>query len=501
MAGYAIGGALIINFGFANAIWAIIGVSVIIFLTGLPIAFAIAENNVDMDLLTRGAGFGYLGSTVTSLIYASFTFIYFSLEGAIMAQAITAFFHIPIALSYLIATLAIIPLVMYGMTLLSKFQAWSQPVWLGLLLLALGGTLIRDPGSLSRWVHFGGASPSGSSFSLVLAATAGGVMMSLVAQIGEQADYLRFMPDKTSSNKKSWMWAVVLAGPGWILIGAVQNIAGTYLSSIVAQHQALAQANVPVVMFTQAFHSVFSAGGALAMATVLVLLSQMKINVTNAYSGSLSWSNFFSRILHRHPGRVVWLFFQLFVGVLIMEAGIFSAIDKVLGFYSNVAVAWIGAVVADLVINKRILKLSPPIIEFKRAHLYNFNPVGFGAMIIASVISIVDYFGAFGHNAAAFSPYLSLLIAMLVSPLIAIATSGRYYIARPQEERSPILESIPCVSCGFAYEHHDTSHCPYHAGSLCSLCCTLEANCHDMCKSEGLLSIDEHMGQPSFQNP
>ena len=64
MAGYAIGGSLIINFGFSNAFWAIVGVSVIIFLTGLPIAFAIAENNIDMDLLTRGTGFGYLGSTI-----------------------------------------------------------------------------------------------------------------------------------------------------------------------------------------------------------------------------------------------------------------------------------------------------------------------------------------------------------------------------------------------------------------------------------------------------
>ena len=33
-----------------------------------------------MDLLTRGAGFGYIGSTLTSLIYATFTFIFFALE-------------------------------------------------------------------------------------------------------------------------------------------------------------------------------------------------------------------------------------------------------------------------------------------------------------------------------------------------------------------------------------------------------------------------------------
>jgi hypothetical protein len=35
------------------------------------------KHGLDMDLLTRGAGFGYIGSTITSLIYASFTFIFF----------------------------------------------------------------------------------------------------------------------------------------------------------------------------------------------------------------------------------------------------------------------------------------------------------------------------------------------------------------------------------------------------------------------------------------
>jgi len=81
----AIGGAIALNYGFTNALWAILVVGLITFLTGLPISYYAAKHGVDMDLLTRGAGFGYLGSTLTSLIYASFTFIFFALEAAIMA--------------------------------------------------------------------------------------------------------------------------------------------------------------------------------------------------------------------------------------------------------------------------------------------------------------------------------------------------------------------------------------------------------------------------------
>ena len=72
----AIGGTITLNYGAANATAAILVVSVIIFLCGLPIAYHAAKCGIDIDLLTRGAGFGYIGSTITSLIYASFTFIF-----------------------------------------------------------------------------------------------------------------------------------------------------------------------------------------------------------------------------------------------------------------------------------------------------------------------------------------------------------------------------------------------------------------------------------------
>ena len=81
----AIGGTITLNYGVTNATAAILVVSVIIFLCGLPIAYHAAKCGIDIDLLTRGAGFGYIGSTITSLIYASFTFIFFALEAVIMA--------------------------------------------------------------------------------------------------------------------------------------------------------------------------------------------------------------------------------------------------------------------------------------------------------------------------------------------------------------------------------------------------------------------------------
>ena len=75
--------------------------------------------------------------------------------------------------------------------------------------------LHKDPEALTQWFNFEGTSPTGSGFNLILFGAAMTVTFSLVAQIGEQVDYLRFIPDKSPSNSRKWWLAVVLAGPGW----------------------------------------------------------------------------------------------------------------------------------------------------------------------------------------------------------------------------------------------------------------------------------------------
>jgi purine-cytosine permease-like protein len=494
LADFAIGGSIAITHGFSNALAAILVAAVIIFLTGVPISYYSAKYSIDMDLLTRGAGFGYLGSTLTSLIYASFTFIFFALEGSIMAQALQLALHIPLAVGYLIATLIIIPLVIYGMTALSKLQVWTQPIWLILMFAPFIAIAIKDPHKYAEWTHFAGNSSSGSAFSFIGMGLGAGVALSLIAQIGEQVDYLRFMPDKTPKNAKRWWSAVLSAGPGWVVLGAIKQLGGAFLAFYVADKVGLVNAGEPIQQYLGGLNS-FVGVGALAIAAFFVILSQVKINVTNAYSGSLSWSNFFSRILHWHPGRVVWIFLNVGISLALMEFGVFGFLNSVLGFYSNVAIAWIGAVTADLVINKP-LGFSPSYVEFKRAHLYNFNPVGFGSMLIASAVSILAFFNLFGSTAQAFSPFIAIVLAFVLSPVIAFATKGKYYLAREDDLPEPMFVdgvgsavTLTCVGCGNDFERPDMAHCPFHDGALCSLCCSLDSACHDSCKKPGPVDV------------
>lgn len=482
----AVGAAMLTAGGFVNAAWAILAVGLVILLAGLPISVYAARYGVDMDLLTRGAGFGYLGSAVTSLLYAAFTFIFFALEAAIMAYALELGFGLPPAWGYVLCTVAVLPLVAHGVTAISRLQVWTQPLWLGLLLLPYGFVLARQPEALSGFWHYVGAEGGAGGFDLRRFGAAFGIGIALIAQMGEQADYLRFMPPPAAGQRRRWWLACLAGGPGWVLPGMLKMLGGALLAWLVLDHgQAGGPAPDPARLYWFGYARIWGDGRLALAATVLfVLLSQLKINVTNAYAGSLAWSNFFARLTHSHPGRVVWVAFNLLIALLLMELEIFQALAHVLALFANLAIAWMVTVAADLAINKP-LGLSPPGIEFRRGYLYDVNPVGLGSLVLASAVSVSAHLGALGEQMQPLAPFLSLLTALLATPALAWLSGGRYYLAR--QPASPPAPPQRCVLCRRLYEPPDMVSCPAYRGWICSLCCTLDARCDDRCKPKARL--------------
>jgi signal transduction histidine kinase/CheY-like chemotaxis protein len=490
----AIGGALTIAYGFPNTAWAVLAFSILMFAIGFPICTYAARYGVDIDLLTRGAGFGYMGSTLTSLIYASFTFILFAIEASIMSMALHLLFGIPLVIGHLISSLIVIPIALYGISLISRMQIATQPIWLVLQFVPILYIAWRAPDDLAAWTSFSGnqGSPDGT-LDLVLFGTAASVLLSLLPQIGEQVDYLRFLPNRTKRNRLGWWTAVIGTGPGWVFLGAFKILAGSFLAFLaLRQGVPAAQADEPTEMYLLAFReTVSSPTFAVILTGIFVIVCQLKINVTNAYAGSIAWSNFFSRLTHSHPGRVVWLVFNVLVALLLMITGIFQAIESILVIYASFAAGWIGALTADLVINKP-LGFSPKHIEFKRAHLYDINPVGVGALLLSVLCSSLAFLGVFGEMPRILSPFIALLVAFVAAPVIAWATNGRYYLARPATGLDPDSPDLRCTICENVFERSDMALCPAYSGPICSLCCTLEARCRDMCKTNSRATEQLH---------
>ena len=473
--------------GFTNTFAAVLAVGLIIFATAAPITIYAARYGVDIDLLTRGAGFGYLGSTITSLIYAGFTFLFFAIEAAIMALALQLCFGLPLWIGYIVSAGAVIPLVIYGIRLISRFQLWTQPLWIGLNLLPLVCIWLSGPVPFEAFTGYPGLEAAGAGFDLRLFGLASGILLALLAQVGEQVDFLRFMPPPQGKGDWRWWTGVLSAGAGWIVPGMLKILLGAFLTVLALGHGISPErAAEPTQMYAVAFGYVSgSPGVAVALTGLFVVISQLKINVTNAYAGSIAWSNFFSRLTHSHPGRVVWLVFNVAIALLLMELGIDKTIESTLPLYACVVSAWVGALAADLAVNKP-LGLSPPGIEFRRAHLYAINPVGTGAMVLSLIAGGLIHAGLLGDALQPFAPMLALATAFAAAPAIALATGGKRYLAREPRTDWDRPE-ITCRVCEHPFEAEDMAQCPAYSGPICSLCCSLDARCGDLCKPHGRL--------------
>ncbi len=484
----AIGGAITLNYGFENSAWAILAVMFVIFFTGLPISYYAAKYGVDIDLLSRGAGFGYIGSTIASLIYASFTFIFFALEAAIMSIALQIFIGIPLSIGYIISAIVVIPLVTHGITYISRFHAWTHPLWIILQCVPLYFVFTHENSQLQGWLDFtGAAGEQGGSFNILLFGAASAVLLSLVAQIGEQVDFLRFLPEKPKEKAWRWWLSLVAAGPGWILFGALKLFLGSFLAYLALQHGIPAEfADDPAHMYQLAFGYVFNNPDlVVAFSCAFVVISQLKINVANVYAGSLAWSNFFSRVTHNHPGRVVWMVFNVVIALLLMELGIYQTIESMLSVYSVLVLAWLSSVVADLIINKP-LGLSPKHIEFKRSHLFDINPVGVGSMLIASTVGFTAHFGWYGETIKALASFIACGLPFITVPFIAWLTQGKYYLI--ESNRVDITEMTQCHICENSFDKEDMTFCPAYGKAICSLCCCLDVRCGDQCRTQATIS-------------
>ena len=152
-----------------------------------------------------------------------------------------------------------------------------------------------------------------------------------------------------------------------------------------------------------------------------------------------------SRGSRAHPGRVVWLVFNVIIAMLLMTLGVFGALERVLGLYANVAIAWVECAGGGPG-HQQTAGPESQGVEFRRAYLYDINPVGLGAMGLAVVLSVVAHFGWLGEYAAAFAPFIALFTAMVTAPLLAWATWGRY-LARRDPSPWQVGELVRCSVC------------------------------------------------------
>jgi purine-cytosine permease-like protein len=115
------------------------------------------------------------------------------------------------------------------------------------------------------------------------------------------------------------------------------------------------------------------------------------------------------------------------VAVVLMLSNVNDHIGAILTFQGVSMFAWTASMIADLLIVKKLLKIGPSHIEYRRGELRDWNPVGPIALLIGSVVGA--YFALFnpGTISAATSAFMAGGIAFVIHIILAITTQGKYY--------------------------------------------------------------------------
>jgi purine-cytosine permease-like protein len=224
---------------------------------------------------------------------------------------------------------------------------------------------------------------------------------------------------------------------------------------------------------------------------LLIMVTQLRINLINAYSGSLCLANFFSR-LHITPNRSFWAIAMVVIGVALMFGNVLEHVETILTFEGVLIAGWLGVVFTDMIFVRGVAGYGPSngqFIEYRRAMLTHWNLVGVPALVVSTILgSVLALGGATGMLGGELSLYLSNFVAFIVASLLTLFLGlrdrGRSYAVRDLI-RWPRDDSV--VECPLDHEVVSTADmfpCPYHEKWICATDCMGTRGCGEMCKSQ-----------------
>jgi purine-cytosine permease-like protein len=437
-----------------------------------------ALTGLDLDLITRGSGFGFLGSAVTSLIYAVNWLMYAAIEAAYLGTALhNEWPALPATVWFLITAFVSVPICWYGFTQNDFVQRWLAPVF----LVGLGLLVYEEVTRSAAHPSFGSPGLSAIGFFGAL----GALMPNVVIQILGTGDFARFI-------RKTEVKRAMVAGP-FVVIAAVYLISFP-LGAVLALYSGAAS---PAGYLT----SLLGLFG-----VVWIIATQLRINNMNFYSGSLALANFASRILHWVPGRRFWVFFTGVAAFIGATLNVEDHLVSVVSFIGIFCLAWLGVLIADICVLRPLLRVPPDYVEHRRGYLANWGVPALASMLTGSVVGAVL---SLGHVPdASWGPVLGDVIAFGVGFAGPIAAELRFRGRLRRLDRQPEpewiddltltdeqLESaanmLPCGKCGERVMRQDMVTCPVtDTHVLCSVCCAAHRTCGERCKTEDFRPSD-----------
>ncbi|MBY4130193.1 allantoin permease [Rhodococcus fascians] len=375
-----------------------------------------SREGLSLPLLSRGLGFGVKGSAVASVVYGVNYVFYFIFEGSIVSHALSEFAGIPIDSFWATIVFAAVALVaLYyswrGMHSMNILQRFGLPIFLvlfvvGMYMLAQGYVLV-GPG---EWEATGtvGAAAMWQALSLVNGQI---VFQGLIA-----TDYGRFVKKTVGYRGTSGLMFAELS------MCAVVVLIGAFLGFTMLRHFEGSEADPELAATDPGLYFAVIMG---FLGVIFAVVTQVRINVMNLYSGSLALSNAADAMTTRRIGRQWWMVGLIVVGIGVYPLNVLQYTDKFLAVTGIMTNTWIFILLADYFVCRKLMKLAPSEnIAYEEGSVRSWNPAGLGAMAIGI---IVGGFGVFG----AYPTYYASFIAMAIGPIVYVplmyATKGKFY--------------------------------------------------------------------------
>ncbi|WP_059173884.1 cytosine permease [Bacillus sp. FJAT-27445] len=398
------GSVMALQFGAMNAIISAIYAIVIAGVLGTVIAYLSAKSGMNVNLMSR-QGFGYIGASLTSLIYASNFIMYCAFEGMILVTAVHAYFPaIPLWLLIVVFGSIVIPLNWFGIKQLDKLQKWSLPIF-GIFLITTIIVAFNTPSKFGGqfWTYLpDGVQIGGTALLLCIGMQHG--IMGLTALIA--SDYARFLKPKDIK-----LGSIMIGFIPQVFCFGIMGLLGIWFGV------RLGESNPGVYIVT-----LLGLGG-----VVFTMLTQLRINITNIYSASLSLSNFFENVFHFKPDRRFWVVISAVVSIALMLGGILDHLASAMTFQGVLLMAWAAILVTDALVVKKLLKIVPKEYESRQERLYKWNPVGVVPLLISSVIGTIAALGYMGTFLQHTATFFAAILASIITIFVAVYTKGKYY--------------------------------------------------------------------------
>ena len=430
-----------------------------------------AKEGAVIELISKHS-FGFKGAAFEIVIYGLLGVVYFSLEGHVMSAALSEVLPIlPYWLSAALICFLFIPLSLYGMQFLTRFQsitAWIYGLGVILVFVALFSGWSKDISSALAQSDWWNINPNRVPFSWRSVLGAFGAMAGVLGAI-----MILLCPATARFARRD---QATKAAALMSLFGAVfpLGLAMTFGVYLVAASGG--KVPDPGVSLTRLLGPI---------GLLLVVLTQLRVNVINVYFGTTALENFASQIFQTKWSRVKLIAPFMICAYLLLISPFLKYFGTIMTILSVFLVNWVSVIAGELWF-VRPRHGIPQWAEFRRAYAASYNKIGMLSMWLPTIVGVAMGSGRLGTDVQALAVPITGVAALAMPGLISTWLSRQsvlaQYFARIPARVASLQEMHTCGRCGEAFHRSDFVLCPFHNDAyICSGCCATESRCNLVC--------------------